>query len=162
MSSEQIQEIYQAGLAGHQLEKIVSQETDKGESWQVALTPDDQIMDGTTIYSNALGIGDAAPANPSGVYLVSVDGSNESDADLNCSAYIQDEDNSLLDVYVNWFKDGVSVLNQTFTNQDNGTTFSTILFRRIISGTVAMRFVTSSNAKMESVTSSRAMTRKYS
>lgn len=127
LSPEQIKEIYQAGLAGHQVEKMVSQETNKGDSWQVVLTPNDAIMDGTTIYSNTLGIIDSAPEDPSSVTLVSVNGTDESDDDLNCSAYIEDVDNELLDVYVRWYKNSNLVLNYNFNDWVNGTTFSMIL-----------------------------------
>jgi hypothetical protein len=80
-----------------------------------------------TIYSNELGIIDSSPEDPSSVTLVSVNGTDESDDDLNCSAYVWDKDNSELDVYVNWFKDDVSVLNQTFSSWANGTTFYSVL-----------------------------------
>lgn len=127
LSNEQIRVIYDAGVAGHQVEKVVSQETAKGDSWQVALTPNDKIMDGATVMSNVLSIDDSTPEDPTDVTLVSLNGRNESDANLNCSAYIMDVDDTTLSVYVNWLKDSSSVLNQTFTSQTNGTTFSTQL-----------------------------------
>ncbi|MCR4327789.1 MAG: LamG domain-containing protein [Nanoarchaeota archaeon] len=127
LSPEQVSAIYDAGVAGHQVEKVVSQETAKGDSWQVAITPNDRIMDGATVLSNVLSIDDSVPEDPTDVTLVSLNGRNESDTNLNCSAFISDFDNSLLDVSLNWFKNNTSVLNQTFEDINNATTFSTLL-----------------------------------
>ncbi|MBU2612145.1 MAG: LamG domain-containing protein [Nanoarchaeota archaeon] len=127
LSAEQIQVMYQVGLAGHQVEKMVSEETDKGDIWRVALTPNDRVVDGVTILSNTLTIEDAAPNDPLDVTLVSLNGRNESDTNLNCSAYISDVDDSTLDVNINWFKDNVSQFNQTFPGENNASTFSTLL-----------------------------------
>ncbi|PJE81320.1 hypothetical protein COU58_03140 [Candidatus Pacearchaeota archaeon CG10_big_fil_rev_8_21_14_0_10_32_42] len=127
LTPEQIKSKYQEELAGHQVEKIVSQETGKGNSWRVAVTPNDRIIDGVTVLSNILEIVDSQPDNPTNVELISLNGRNESDTDLQCSAFINDADNSELDVYINWFKDDVSILNRTFGSQSNGTTFSTLL-----------------------------------
>ncbi len=61
LSQEQIAANYQAGLAGHSAELIVSNETDKGDIWSVALTPNDGTDDGTTVLSNNLTIGNTLP-----------------------------------------------------------------------------------------------------
>jgi hypothetical protein len=127
LSPEQIKANYQAGLNGKSPETLVSQETDKGDIWRVAMTSNDAFYDSETVLSNELEIVNDAPDDPEDVTLVSVDGTNESDADLDCSAYVEDLDNEFLDVYVNWFKDGDSVLNQTFIDWENGTVFNTIL-----------------------------------
>lgn len=127
LSLGQIKENYNEGLAHHQITKLVSNETSKGDIWQVALTPNDKITDGVTVLSNTLTIADIAPNNPSNVHLVSLNGRNESNTNLQCSAYISDPDNSKLTVNLDWFKNGVSALNKTFANQNNGTTFSALL-----------------------------------
>ena len=127
LSAEQISAIYSAGMASHNLESIVSQETEIGETWQVALTPNDMFDDGLTVLSNELTIVDAGPEDPTNVVLTSLDGSNESDVDLNCSAYIIDLDTNQITVYVNWIKDGISQYNYSFANQNNATTFYTLL-----------------------------------
>jgi len=44
LTSEQINILYQAGLNHHQLEKMSSQETSKGDVWQVAMTPNDAFV----------------------------------------------------------------------------------------------------------------------
>jgi len=127
LSSEQIQSMYQEGLAGHQVEKLVSEENDKGDVWRVAVIPNDKIADGVMVLSNTLTITDSTPENPTSVNLVSLNGRNESNTDLNCSAYITDVDNTELDVNVNWFKGGVLNLSQSYGSQNNGTTFYTLL-----------------------------------
>jgi hypothetical protein len=127
LSGEMIKELYFAGYNGHSMETLVSQETDKGDVWQVAMTSNDGFYDSITVLSNELEIVNDAPDDPEDVTLVSVDGTNESDVDLNCSAYVEDSDNEFLNVYVNWFKDGDSVLNQTFTDWENGTIFNSLL-----------------------------------
>ena len=59
LSPEQINVSYLAGLANHSLETIVSQETSVGDNWSVAVTPNDAIEDGTTVFSENLTIIDA-------------------------------------------------------------------------------------------------------
>jgi len=56
LSPEQIALEYQAGLAGEQVETIVSQETSDGEHWQVVVTPNDG-EDGISGLSNSLLVG---------------------------------------------------------------------------------------------------------
>jgi len=127
LSLQQIYELYLAGLNSRSLEKLVSQETEKGDIWRVALTPNDVYNDGATIFSNNLTIENGAPNSPTNVNLVSLNGRNESDSDLNCSAYISDNDDSSLTVYVNWFKNGSSQFTQQFNNQNNNSLFWTLL-----------------------------------
>ncbi|MCA9487827.1 MAG: LamG domain-containing protein [Nanoarchaeota archaeon] len=127
LSQEQISALYEAGLAGKHPELFVSQETSEGEIWQVALTPNDVFDDGITVLSNTLTILSTTPEDPTGVTLLSLNGRNESDTNLECSGYIEDTDSSSLTVYVNWIKDDVSQFNESFSGQSNGTTFSTQL-----------------------------------
>ncbi len=54
LSAEQINEIYNAGVANHSVEKIVSQETVDGERWSVMVTPNDLIEDGLSMESNTI------------------------------------------------------------------------------------------------------------
>ena len=61
LSAEQISALYQAGLANHSIETIVSQETAKGETWEVAVTPNDGTSDGNTVVSNNLTILNSLP-----------------------------------------------------------------------------------------------------
>ena len=126
LSAQQINSLYNQELTKH-MTLLVSQETQKGETWQVAVTPNDVFDDGTTVLSNNLTIVDIAPDDPTSVTLLSLNVRNESDTDLNCSAFISDDDNSELTVYINWLKDNVSQYNYSFASQTNGTTFSTLL-----------------------------------
>jgi len=127
LSPEQISSIYQAGLNGKQYETIVSQETNVGETWQVAITPNDVYDDGLTVLSNNLTIINAIPNDPTSVNLVSLNGRNESDTDLNCSAFVSDPDSSSLIVYIDWLKNDVSQFSQSFSNQINGSLFWALL-----------------------------------
>ncbi|MBT4377001.1 LamG domain-containing protein [archaeon] len=127
LSGEQIVEIYASENSGYQMKNLVSQETEKGETWQVAVTPNDGLIDGATVLSGNLTILDSAPEDPTQVNLVSVDASNESDIDLNCSAFISDVDNSLLDVEVKWIKDDINQFTFDYSSQVNGTIFYNIL-----------------------------------
>ena len=127
LSAQQISALYSAGNIGNHSKLLVSQETSKGDVWQVAVTPNDVFDDGTTVLSNNLTIVDASPDDPTSVTLLSLNARNESDTDLNCSAFVSDIDNSDLTVYVNWLKDDISQYNYSFASQTNGTTFSTTL-----------------------------------
>ncbi len=127
LSAQEIKEIYNAGVAGRELEKMVSQELNKGDVWQVALTPNDIYDDGITIFSNILTIENVAPFDPTNVKLVSLNGRNESDTDLNCSAYISDADNNNLTVFLRWYKNNNLNLTEQFNSQNNNTLFSTLL-----------------------------------
>ena len=126
LTEEQLNEEYQSGLTGKHVEKIVFSETEKGETWVVAMTANDRLRDSETVLSNSLTIENEAPYNPDPV-LVSVDSSNESDADLNCSTLISDLDSSVLDVSVRWYKDTILQFTLNYNNEDNGTIFSSIL-----------------------------------
>jgi len=54
LSSEQLTQIYQAGIAGHSLNNISSDETNTNENWTACVTPSDGYDDGTTVCSNDL------------------------------------------------------------------------------------------------------------
>jgi len=127
LTPEQIFVIYQAGLAGHQVETMVSQETDRGDVWQVAITPNDVYDDGITVLSNTLTIENAIPNDPENVLLVSLNGRNESDTDLNCSAKVSDPDHSSFTVYVDWLESDASQFTQQFDSQGNDTLFWALL-----------------------------------
>ena len=127
LSAQQINALYNAGNIGNHSKLLVSQETQKGETWQVAVTPNDVFDDGLTVLSNNLTIVDSSPDDPTSVTLLSLNARNESDTNLNCSAFVSDADNDELTVYVNWIKDDISQYNYSFASQTNGTTFSTTL-----------------------------------
>ncbi|MGV8161935.1 MAG: LamG-like jellyroll fold domain-containing protein [Candidatus Nanoarchaeia archaeon] len=61
LSSEQIVSIYDAGVAAHNPEMIVSEETEIGDVWSVAVTPTDRTSEGETAISNNLTIDNMAP-----------------------------------------------------------------------------------------------------
>ena len=127
LSSEQIKEMYDEELAHHHVDVLVSNETHRGDTWQVAVTPDDKITDGNTILSNNLTIQDAAPNDPRNVNLISVDGTNQSNSDLKCSYFVSDPDDTTLTSYVRWFRNNTLYLTQTDSNQGNATNQNAVL-----------------------------------
>ncbi|MFH1326984.1 MAG: S8 family serine peptidase [archaeon] len=72
LSVEQVINNYLAGLAGHQVENMLSQETFRGDNWSVAVTPNDGLLDGITVLSNYLFVNDTLPT----VDLVSPENGN--------------------------------------------------------------------------------------
>ena len=72
LSPQQIYQMYLDGVAGHNVEMIVSNETTKSETWQVAVTPNDATGDGETVFSNNLTIENSLPT----VTLVSPEDGN--------------------------------------------------------------------------------------
>ena len=67
-----------------------------------------------------------APDDPT-VSLTSADGSNYANQDLNCDAIITDPEGNDLDVTVKWYKDNLEISSTGFSNQANGTSFTTSL-----------------------------------
>ena len=66
------------------------------------------------------------PDDPSPV-LTSVDGSNTTNSNLNCSSVISDRDTSLLNVSVRWYKDNSLEFTTEGINQANGSLYSSII-----------------------------------
>lgn len=126
LTEAQIKEIYNAGLVGKSVEKFVSSETKVGEIWRVAVTANDKFSDSVTVLSNELEIINNVPNTPEPI-LVSSDLTNESDSDLNCSFTILDSDSSLLNITINWIKNGISQLNNSYSNIINGTNYLDVL-----------------------------------
>jgi hypothetical protein len=70
---------------------------------------------------------DSAPINPI-ITLKTVDGTNTTDSDLNCSAQLQDIDESEMNVSVIWYNNGVLNLTLDYNNSYiNGTWFNATL-----------------------------------
>ncbi|MGM5480186.1 MAG: LamG domain-containing protein, partial [Nanobdellota archaeon] len=61
LSSEQISNIYNAGLAGHSVETMDSSETSYLDIWTVDVTPNDAFEDGTSVLSNDITISSPYP-----------------------------------------------------------------------------------------------------
>src|SRR3989339_98160 len=100
-----------------------------GETWSFGCRAYD--FTGYSSWMNSSGItvlsSNDVPNDPS-PNLVSVDGTNKTLSNLNCSAIISDPDGDTLDVSVRWYKNGG--LNQTIDYNNSyadGTTFSAIL-----------------------------------
>lgn len=67
-------------------------------------------------------------SDPLNVNLVSLDGSNKSNIDLSCSAFISDSSKTKVNVSVRWYKWDILNFSQNFSNNYvNGSTFSSVL-----------------------------------
>ena len=100
-----------------------------GETWKMGCRAYDFIDYSSWMNSSEITISSSneVPNTPT-PNLVSVDGTNKTLSNLNCSAVISDPDADTLDVSVRWYKNGG--LNQTIDYNNsyaNGTTFSAIL-----------------------------------
>ncbi|MBT4114393.1 hypothetical protein HOE41_02035, partial [Candidatus Woesearchaeota archaeon] len=62
LTPEQIDQIYNAGLAGHSVQNMSFNETVVNDTWTVAVTPNDLESDGTTTTSNSVTIINNAPS----------------------------------------------------------------------------------------------------
>ncbi|MDB4303690.1 right-handed parallel beta-helix repeat-containing protein, partial [Desulfosarcina sp.] len=137
LSSDQIQAIYQAGVAGTHLELLTNNETKTGDNWSVAVTPNDLTEDGTTtisenltILSSAQQCGTLDQANT--IYTLTNDISATGDcftitADnvtLNCAGFTITGDNSSGSNAVYTTMDNTSVLNCNAENFDDVIYFS--------------------------------------
>src|SRR3989344_1540019 len=120
LSAEQINSIYQDGLANHSVTKIVSQETKVGENWSVMVTPNDLYGDGTQKLSHNLTILSTPPTAPN-LNLNSSSGTNLTSENLTVyiSGSTDAEGNSIYNV-TDWRINGSSlaVLNMPFDNND--------------------------------------------
>ncbi len=105
LSKEQVNALY---LAGSQ--KIVSQETEKGDIWKACITPNDGATDGIEKCSNNLTIENTAPVVSAAISPASPNSSS----DLNCTYTASDVDGDSLSASFNWFKNNVA---QNINNQ---------------------------------------------
>ena len=77
-------------------------------------------------------VGTDTPHDPNPV-LVSVDGSNSPNSNLNCSSLIYDNDTSLLNISVGWYKDGNLEFTILYSLHANGTTLSSTISNGLLS-----------------------------
>jgi hypothetical protein len=69
LSSSQITELFNAGLAGISLANITSDETSTGDVWQGCVTPTDSLSDGATVCSNSLSLDDSLELDFGNVFV---------------------------------------------------------------------------------------------
>ncbi|MBU0470130.1 MAG: LamG domain-containing protein, partial [Nanoarchaeota archaeon] len=117
-------------LYNNRTDLIVSQETSKGEVWNVSITPNDGYEDGTTLTSNNVTILNAKPTHTTPI-LNSTDPTTNNTYQ-NLTAYNQStvdiDGDSVKNIY-NWLKDGssIAVLNIPFeasANSFNATDYA--------------------------------------
>lgn len=101
LTEDQINNLYQAGLANHDVQVIVSNETSSGELWTVAVTPNDGWDDGSTTISNTLVVENAAPTTPT--VMTPTSGYYNSTFTLNCTGSTDpDGDDVYYTIETNW------------------------------------------------------------
>ena len=127
LTSDQIKVMYDAGRAGHHMNEIVFNETAAGETWNVAVTPNDNQpnTDGTTVISNSMMIVESLPPTISQVIINFTDPTSNNTFSDNLTAYIigtTDPDSESVMNITDWREHGSSfmVLNLPFeTNVTN-------------------------------------------
>lgn len=111
----QVKEIYNSGNLGYNLEGIVFSETEVGDFWSVAVTPNDANGDGFTVLSNELEIINEEPESPE-LYLYSENGRNETDSDLICDVLLSDIEGDRLNLTLRWFRNDSQVFEYFLNN----------------------------------------------
>ncbi|MBI3623555.1 S8 family serine peptidase [Candidatus Pacearchaeota archaeon] len=114
LSAEEIYNIYYQGVVFNKDIRIMSsQETEIGDNWSVALTPNDNLVDGITYLTNNITIVNHAP-NTIQVILNTSTGLNLSNESLNCYANITDAEDSFVYANYSWYNDtGLVLKGQT-------------------------------------------------
>ncbi|MFH1399346.1 MAG: LamG-like jellyroll fold domain-containing protein [Candidatus Woesearchaeota archaeon] len=122
LSAQQILANYNAGLANHAPQIIVSQETVLYDNWTVAVTPNDATQDGITVVSNQLTIINGPPT-VSSVVLSTPTGKNMTIEDLSVTFSQSDPDNDATTNITDWRLGGTSiaVLNMPFDTNTSST-----------------------------------------
>ncbi len=117
LSVEQIRALYM-----NQTDKIVSQETSEGDVWNATVTPNDGLIDGATVWSNSVTVGNSAPT-VSNIVMNSTSVNNYSNGTLQSSWTFSDNDSDSQDQNeTRWFKDGAlqsALLNSTTVDSAN-------------------------------------------
>jgi len=123
LSPEQILALY-----NNRTDLIVSQETNKGEYWNVSITPNDGFDDGITLYSNTVQI-IAIPNNlpTQGTPILNTTNLATNATNTNLTAYnvsTADIDDEIVKNIYNWYVNGASltVLNMPFEGINNTAT----------------------------------------
>ncbi|MFA4886716.1 MAG: LamG domain-containing protein [Candidatus Nanoarchaeia archaeon] len=141
LSAQQLYQLYLDGNNSKHMERLVGNETRKGENWTVAVTPNDNSTDGTILISNGLLILNTVPQHTTPL-LNSTLGTNRSNENL--TVYNQstfDLDGDSVKNIINWKRDNYSITlanlpfeggsNSTFTQDysglgNNGTVNGTV------------------------------------
>ena len=131
LSPEQVYEEYLTGFNNHSTQILVSNETEVGDNWTVAITSSDledygiitNISDGIVITQSNL-----APNTPS-VNITAVGGdTNYTTQNINCSASITDPESNKLNVSVKWYNNSVLWLSEDYNHSyASGTLFNATL-----------------------------------
>jgi parallel beta-helix repeat protein len=118
LSTSQIHAIYDAQASGHDADVIVKDDTNAGEVWSAALTPNNRTNDGTTMYSNNLTILNAFYVN--WVNLVSTSGYNLTIENLTTSYSTTGSVTNITDWRING--SSIAVVNMPFDTNVSNTT----------------------------------------
>jgi hypothetical protein len=137
LSAEEIQILYMSNLRKYNETKwefYINQSKNStvdlepgNYTYQAFVKDDANNWNSTEIREVEVILGNSAPEIPL-VNLVSVDGSNKSSSDLNCSAIINDTDGDSVNPMVRWYLNGVQEIEINYTSDyETSTTFSSIL-----------------------------------
>ncbi len=99
LSAQQIKALYE-----NRTDLIVSQETNKGETWKACITPNDGTIDGAEQCSNNVTIANTAPVHDTTPILNSTYATNYTNENLTVYANISDIDNDEINLSINWFR----------------------------------------------------------
>ncbi|MGV8168987.1 MAG: right-handed parallel beta-helix repeat-containing protein [Candidatus Nanoarchaeia archaeon] len=124
LSPAQIQEVYNAGLAGHGLEKIVSNEIASGGNWTVAVTSTDLYEESTEVASSAAYVRSNVAPVISAVVLNASTINNYTSNNLTVYVAASDENGQPIYNITDWRLNGTSiaVLNMPFDTDYFATT----------------------------------------
>ncbi|MFC1682451.1 LamG-like jellyroll fold domain-containing protein, partial [Nanoarchaeota archaeon] len=101
--------------------------TTKSESWKIQMWCGDGTVNTTKQDTSAVTILNLIPINPS-PNLISIDGSNTTSVNLNCSSTITDVDSDKMNVTVRWYNNSVLDLEIEYNNSyTSGISFSALL-----------------------------------
>ena len=153
LSAQQVNALYQAGLAGKSVNTLVSQELAAGNNWTAAVTTTDKSNDSATVLSNSVTIASSALScanlsTANTVYTlsssVSINGSTcfnvtAANVTLNCAGYSLTSNNSTatFGVYSNQ-------LNTTVKNCNISNFSTSIFFNGAANGTISNANVSTS------------------
>ena len=106
-----------------------------GDYWNCSLQATDGQETSSFVNSSSVEIISAnnAPNNPTDVIIYSLDGSNTTKSNLNCSGIITDNDGDLMNVTVDWFMNSTKLFSEDLNNNYGNTTVTATLNKNNLS-----------------------------
>jgi hypothetical protein len=122
LSEEQIKANYNAGLAGHSNDVVVSSETDLQDKFKVIVTPNDGLEDGASVESSVVELSNAPPVVNDVSVVSSVGKVDDIYTNESLIGYcnVSDDDNDQLNISYIWYKNDISVRSGYVEGQTQG------------------------------------------